>query len=121
MLADEYPDYDAFSPSTLGGSPVKMHLYVDDVDAFVERAVSAGAKIIRPVEDQFYGDRAGQTTRSFGYTWTDRHPEKQIVHGRNPETIYRHEPRRRRSRQWIRSKGLRNAPPRTWWRRMQTA
>jgi PhnB protein len=70
MLADEYPDYDAFSPSTLGGSPVKMHLLVDDVDAFAERAVAAGAKIIRPVEDQFYGDRSGQLRDPFGYTWT---------------------------------------------------
>jgi PhnB protein len=70
MLSDEYPDYDALSPVTLGGSPVKMHLYVDDVDAFAEHAVSAGAKIVRPVEDQFYGDRSGQLADPFGYTWT---------------------------------------------------
>jgi len=69
MLADEFPDYDAISPATLGGSPVKIHLYVDDVDGFAERAVSAGAKLVRPVEDQFYGDRSGQLADPFGYTW----------------------------------------------------
>jgi len=80
MLADEYPDYDAFSPSTLGGSPVKMHLYVDDVDAVFERAVAAGAKIIRPVEDQFYGDRSGQLSDPFGYTWTVASHQQMLSH-----------------------------------------
>ncbi|HEY6802764.1 MAG TPA: VOC family protein [Pyrinomonadaceae bacterium] len=69
MLADEYPDYKAFSPKTLGGSPVKMHLYVENADRFVERAVQAGAEILRPVADQFYGDRAGQIVDPFGFTW----------------------------------------------------
>ena len=77
MLADEFPDYDAISPATLGGSPVKMHLYVDDVDAFAERAIAAGAKMVRPVEDQFYGDRSGQLADPFGYTWiVATHKEK---------------------------------------------
>jgi PhnB protein len=80
MLADEYPDYDAFSPSTLGGSPVKMHLYVDDVDAVFERAVAAGAKVIRPVEDQFYGDRSGQLSDPFGYTWTVASHQQMLSH-----------------------------------------
>lgn len=78
MLADEYPDYDAFSPTTLGGSPVKMHLYVEDVDAFVERAVSAGAKILGAVADQFYGDRAGRLLDPFGYTWTIATPKNKL-------------------------------------------
>jgi len=69
MLSDEFPDYDAISPATLGGSPVKMHLYVDDVDAFAAQAVAAGAKIVRPVEEQFYGERSGQLADPFGYTW----------------------------------------------------
>jgi len=69
LLSDEYPDYGAVSPKTVGGSPVKMHLWVEDVDAFAERAVAAGAKIVRPIEDQFYGDRAGQISDPFGYTW----------------------------------------------------
>lgn len=68
-LSDEYPDYDVLSAQTLGASPVKMKVYVDDVDAVAARAVAAGAKLVRPVEDQFYGDRSGQFTDPFGYTW----------------------------------------------------
>ena len=62
-LSDEYPDYGAFSPQTLGGSPVRLHLSVADVDAFVEKAVTLGASIVRPIEDQFYGDRSGTDSR----------------------------------------------------------
>jgi PhnB protein len=69
MLADEHPDIQALSPKTIGGSPVSIHLYVDDVDAAVERAVAAGAKLIRPVADQFYGDRVGGIEDPFGYRW----------------------------------------------------
>jgi PhnB protein len=69
MLSDEFPEYGGISPETLGGSPMKMHLYVDDVDAFAERAVAAGAKITRPIADQFYGDRSGYIADPFGYTW----------------------------------------------------
>ncbi len=69
MLSDEYPDYGALSPQTLGGSPVKMHLWVDDVDAFARQALAAGASMVRPIEDQFYGDRSGQIADPFGYTW----------------------------------------------------
>ena len=69
MISDEYPDYDAVSAQTLGGSPIKLHLYVTDVDQFAERAVAEGATLARPVEDQFYGDRTGQLKDPFGYTW----------------------------------------------------
>jgi PhnB protein len=69
MLADEFPDYGFVGPQALGGSPVKMHLYVDDVDALAKQAVAAGAKVVRPVEDQFYGERSGQFADPFGYTW----------------------------------------------------
>ena len=69
MLADEHPDIQALSPKTIGGSPVSMHVYVEDVDALMERAVSAGAKLIRPVADQFYGDRVGGIEDPFGYRW----------------------------------------------------
>jgi PhnB protein len=69
MLADEHPDIQALSPKTIGGSPVSIHLYVEDVDAAVERAVAAGAKLIRPVADQFYGDRVGGIEDPFGYRW----------------------------------------------------
>ncbi len=68
-LSDEYPDYDALSAETVGGSPIKLHLYVSDVDQFVERAVAAGATLTRPVSDEFYGDRIGQFTDPFGYRW----------------------------------------------------
>jgi PhnB protein len=69
MLADEHPEIQALSPKTIGGSPVSIHLYVEDVDAAVERAVEAGAKLIRPVADQFYGDRTGGVEDPFGYRW----------------------------------------------------
>ncbi len=68
-LSDEFPDYDTLSPETVGGSPVDFKLYVDDVDAVAKQAVAAGAKVIRPVEDQFYGERSGQIADPFGYTW----------------------------------------------------
>ena len=69
MLSDEFPEYGSLGPNTLGGSPVKMHVYVEDVDSFVERAVAAGAKIVQPIADQFYGDRSGRLADPFGYTW----------------------------------------------------
>jgi len=69
MLADEHPELQALSPKTIGGSPVSIHLYVADVDAAVKRAVAAGAKLVRPVADQFYGDRVGGIEDPFGYRW----------------------------------------------------
>jgi len=69
MLADEHPDMGALGPHTVGGSPVSVVLYVDDVDAVVARAVAAGAKLSRPVADQFYGDRSGTVEDPFGHTW----------------------------------------------------
>jgi PhnB protein len=69
MLGDEFPDMGNRSPKALGGSPVTVVLYVEDVDAVVKRAVAAGAKILRPVENQFWGDRAGQVADPFGHIW----------------------------------------------------
>ena len=69
MLADEFPDMGFRSPQILGGSPVTIHLYVEDVDAFVDRVVAAGAKLLMPVADQFYGDRAGKLEDPFGHVW----------------------------------------------------
>jgi PhnB protein len=60
MLSDEFPEYGGKAPETLGGSPVSIHLYVEDVDAFFNRALAAGAKERKPVMDQFYGDRSGR-------------------------------------------------------------
>ena len=70
MLADEFPEWDACSPQTIGGSAVHIMLYVEDVDAVVNRAVGAGAKLFKPVADQFYGDRSGSLTDPFGHKWT---------------------------------------------------
>jgi PhnB protein len=69
MLADEHPGMGALSPQTIGGSPVRMMVYVDNVDEVVPRAVAAGAKILRPVADQFYGDRAGGIEDPYGHHW----------------------------------------------------
>ncbi|HEX4003208.1 MAG TPA: VOC family protein [Candidatus Acidoferrales bacterium] len=68
-LADEFPEIGFRSPETLGGSPVNIHLDVPDVDESARRMVAAGAAVVRPVADQFYGDRSGQFRDPFGYTW----------------------------------------------------
>jgi PhnB protein len=69
MLADEFPEMGFLSPLSVGGSPVMMHLYVEDVDATANKAVAAGAKVTKPVADQFYGDRGGQLQDPFGHNW----------------------------------------------------
>jgi PhnB protein len=69
MLADEFPERNARAPGALGGSRVGLHLFVEDVDAVVARAVSAGAAVTRAVADQFYGDRSGSVTDPFGHVW----------------------------------------------------
>lgn len=69
MLADEYPDLEFLGPKARGGSPVHLMLYVKDVDKVVARAVAAGAKLKRPVEDKFYGDRMGSLEDPFGHVW----------------------------------------------------
>ncbi len=68
-LSDEYPDYGVLSAQTLGASPVRMNLHVPDVDALAKQAVAAGAKMVRPVADQFYGYRSGVVSDPFGYSW----------------------------------------------------
>ena len=69
MLADENAEMNARSPRTIGGSPVSLMVYVEDVDARVAQAVAAGAKLTRPVANQFYGDRTGGIEDPFGYHW----------------------------------------------------
>lgn len=69
MLADEYPDMDFRSPKHYGGSPIGIHLYVDDVDATVNRAIAAGAHLLKQVSDQFYGDRNGAVQDPYGHRW----------------------------------------------------
>lgn len=69
MLSDEYPDMGVRSPKALGGTPVTIHLYVEDADDVYAKALAAGAKALRPVETQFYGDRSGQFEDPFGHRW----------------------------------------------------
>jgi PhnB protein len=69
MLADELPEMGARSPQSIGGSPVRLLLYVEDVDAVASQAIAAGAKLVRPIADQFYGDRAGGLEDPFGHYW----------------------------------------------------
>ncbi len=69
MLADESPDMDARSPKTVGGTPVSLHVYIEDADSTFERAVEAGARALQPVEDKFYGDRSGSFEDPFGHRW----------------------------------------------------
>jgi PhnB protein len=70
MLSDEHPEIDIRGPRSIGGTPVTISVYVEDVDATFERAVRAGAKALRPVENQFYGDRSGQFEDPFGHRWS---------------------------------------------------
>jgi PhnB protein len=69
MLSDEFPEMNCRGPRLLGGSPVALHVYVEDVDAVAKRAEAAGARITRPVADQFYGDRLGSLEDPFGHVW----------------------------------------------------
>lgn len=69
MLADEFPEMGYKSPQTLGGSPVSIMIYVDDVDTVFKQAIAAGGKEQRPVKDQFYGDRSGTLEDPFGHVW----------------------------------------------------
>jgi PhnB protein len=69
MLADEFPDKGVRSPQSYGGTPVSLLLYVEDVDALAERALAAGAKMLSPLEDKFYGDRMGKLEDPFGHIW----------------------------------------------------
>jgi PhnB protein len=70
MLVDEMPQHGTLGPKSLKGSPVIIHLYVDDADAFVARAAAAGAKITMPVTEMFWGDRYGQLEDPFGHRWS---------------------------------------------------
>ncbi len=69
MLADEFPEMNALAPQAFGGTPVSIHLYVKDVDTVVGRAIAAGAMLMRPVENMFYGDRCGTLEDPYGHKW----------------------------------------------------
>lgn len=70
MLADEFPDMGILGPKSIGGTAVSLHLYVEDVDSFAEKAVAEGLKVLRPVANQFYGDRSGHFEDPFGHKWS---------------------------------------------------
>jgi PhnB protein len=86
MLADENPAFGALSPPTVGGTPVSLHLYVEDIDATIKRAEAAGAIVLRPAEDQFYGDRSGMIADPFGHHWHLATRKKDV----SPEEIQKH-------------------------------
>lgn len=69
MLADGFPDMGAVSPRGIGGTPVTIHVYVEDADAVFDRAIAEGATALQEVEDRFYGDRSGQFEDPFGHRW----------------------------------------------------
>ena len=70
FVNDEFPEYGVLSPKSLNGSPVTLHLYVEDVDSFFEHAVEAGAEIVMPLADAFWGDRYGILVDPFGHRWS---------------------------------------------------
>ena len=69
MLADEFPSMGARGPETIGGTPVSLYIYVEDVDSFTQKAIEEGLKVLKPVADQFYGDRSGHFEDPFGHQW----------------------------------------------------
>jgi PhnB protein len=69
MLGDENPEMGVRGPRAIGGTPMMLHVYVEDADGVFERAIGAGAQVLRPLEDQFYGDRSGRFEDPFGHRW----------------------------------------------------
>jgi PhnB protein len=87
MLADEHPDMGYRGPKSIGGTPVSILLYVEDVDRWFERAIAAGGKVMRPVANQFYGDRTGTLTDPFGHVWSISSHVEDV----SPEEMHRRE------------------------------
>jgi uncharacterized glyoxalase superfamily protein PhnB len=85
MLADEHPEYGILGPESVGGTTFGFHLHVDNADAFAERAIAAGATLIRPLADQFYGERSGVVRDPFGHEWMLGHQIEQV----SPEEMQR--------------------------------
>lgn len=69
MIADEYPEIGFLAPPSVGGTPVTLLVYVEDVDAVFDKAIEAGATVVDPLKDHFYGDRSGQFDDPFGHRW----------------------------------------------------
>jgi uncharacterized glyoxalase superfamily protein PhnB len=79
MLSDEYPECGIRGPKALGGTTFAMHLHCNDVDALIERAVQAGAELVRPAEDHFYGERSGMVRDPFGHEWLLGHHIEEVT------------------------------------------
>lgn len=91
MLSDEFPDWGSFSPQTIGGTASTLMIYVDDVDSVTDRAVAAGATILHPLSNQFWGDRTSTVTDPFGHRWSLATPVEVV----SPEEI------KQRMSQWM--------------------
>lgn len=85
MLSDEYPEFGIYGPESIGGTSFTLHLHVDDADALIRRAVEAGATVVRPAADHFYGERAGTIRDPFGHEWNVGHEIEQVT----PEEMQR--------------------------------
>lgn len=85
MVSDEYPEAGIVGPETVGRTTFAVHLHVDDADATVARAVGAGAKVVRPLRDQFYGERSGVIRDPFGHEWLIGHEIERV----SPEEMQR--------------------------------
>jgi uncharacterized glyoxalase superfamily protein PhnB len=79
MISDEYPEAGILGPASLGGTTFSVHLHVDDADAVVARAVAAGATIVRPLRDQFHGERGGAVRDPFGHDWLIGHEIEKLT------------------------------------------
>lgn len=78
MLSDEFPEYGIRGPKALGGTPVTIHIHVDDADEVIRRAIKAGAEIEREAEDAFYGERSGSIRDPFGHRWNIGHSIEEV-------------------------------------------
>lgn len=87
MLVDEAPQHGMLGPKSLKGSPVTVHLYVDDADAFVARAAAVGANVTMPVTDMFWGDRYGQLEDPFGHHWSVATHVRDVTAGQMREAM----------------------------------
>ena len=85
MLSEEYPEWDLKGPKSIGGTSVTLHLHVDDADAFIRQAAQAGAEVIRPPSDAFYGERGGTVRDPFGHEWLIGHQIEEVA----PEEMQR--------------------------------
>ncbi len=85
MISEEYPEYGIVGPETLGGTGVAIHLHVDDCDAVIQRAVAAGATLVRAPQDQFYGERSGTVRDPYGHEWLIGHSLEEL----SPEEMQR--------------------------------